>query len=30
MDEDWVRVSKTVKEIVMEHIGKIKCSKKKW
>lgn len=29
MDEDWVRASKAVKEIAMEHVGKIKCSKKK-
>jgi len=30
MDEDWVRTSKAVKEIAMEHIGKMKYSKKKW
>jgi len=30
MDEDWARFSKAVKEIAMEHVGKIKCSKKKW
>ncbi|KAL4148527.1 hypothetical protein QTP88_002756 [Uroleucon formosanum] len=30
MDEEWVRASKAVKEIAMEHVGKIKCSKKKW
>lgn len=30
IDEDWVRASKAFKEIAMEHIGKIKCSKKKW
>jgi len=30
MDGDWVRVSKAVKEIAMEHVGKIKCTKKRW
>lgn len=30
IDEDWTRVSKAVKEIAMEHVRKIKGTKKKW